>query len=464
MGKNAFIFNTNKCVSCMACVVGCTIENGTETPLNWRVVNGHNHLKHPDLPVFHFSMACNHCDDAPCMKHCPALAYTRDEKTGAIIHHAEACIGCTYCTWACPYDAPKYNETTKIVEKCNFCVNRISEGIKPACSEACPTGALDFGFQEEVNFNNHISPGFVNVGIKPSIQLIPLRKEHTKPEIVNIDAGEINTDYLESYVSQPTSKIHLKKEWTLVLFTIAVAGLVAWQASGITNNINVSLTLFISIAILAIILTSFHIGKKLRMWRFILNLKGSWLSREIVGFSVFFGLGVFTISIKENLFEINNQIPTEINNVFGYLTIFFGAFTLVSIDMVYSLLTRKDNLKLHSAMVCLTGLLLFSWLTNIIVLIYLITLIKIGLYVWRKLVLFKQKLIYFPIISLIRLVTLIFPLIGLVLLPEISNWILISIIFLGEIIDRSEFYYESDVKTPKGALTDLFSKTLINKK
>ncbi len=70
------------------------------------------------------------------MKNCPALAYTRDKETGAIIHHAEACIGCKYCTWTCPYDAPKFNEATKIVEKCNFCVDRISDGKQPACAQA----------------------------------------------------------------------------------------------------------------------------------------------------------------------------------------------------------------------------------------------------------------------------------------------------------------------------------------
>lgn len=264
MEKNAFIFNTNKCVSCMACVVGCSIENGTEEPINWREVNGHNHIKHPELPVFHFSLACNHCDDAPCMKHCPTLAYTKDKKTGAIIHHAEACVGCTYCTWACPYDAPKFNETTKIVEKCNFCVDRISDGIKPACSEACPTGALEFGLQEEVDLKNSITPGFVNVGIKPSIQLIPLRKEHTKPTIINNDAAEISADALERYALKSVSKIQLKKEWPLILFTLAVTGLVAWLASGFTHNVFVSPLVFIIISILAIVFTSIHVGKKLR--------------------------------------------------------------------------------------------------------------------------------------------------------------------------------------------------------
>ncbi|WP_299527536.1 4Fe-4S dicluster domain-containing protein [uncultured Lutibacter sp.] len=460
MEKNAFIFNTNKCVGCMACVVGCTIENGTEIPLNWRIVNGHNHIKHPELPVFHFSLACNHCEDAPCMKHCPALAYTRDKKTGVIIHHAEACIGCTYCTWVCPYDAPKYNETTRIVEKCNFCVDRISEGTKPACTEACPTGALDFSFQEEVDLNNHITPGFVNVGIKPSIQLIPLRKEHTKPEIVNIDAVKIDAEYLDNYVPKPTSKIHLRKEWTLVLFTLSVSGLVAWQASGITSNVFVSPIAFFIIAIFAIVLTSFHVGKKLRMWRFILNVKGSWLSREIVGFGIFFSLGIITLFIKDNIFDFNELLPFVNSNALGYITIMFGIFTLISIDMVYSLLVRKDKFKLHSAMVWLTGLLLFAWFSDFILLIFLITLFKCVLYLMRKQALFNQKITYFPLITSIRLLVLVIPLIVLIAFPEISNSSLVILVFIGEIIDRSEFYYESDVKTPNGALTDLFRNTV----
>ncbi|MEX1382081.1 4Fe-4S dicluster domain-containing protein, partial [Lutibacter sp.] len=436
MEKNAFIFNTNKCVGCMACVVGCTIENGTETPLNWRVVNGHNNIKHPDLPVFHFSMACNHCDDAPCMKHCPALAYTRDEKTGAIIHHAKACIGCTYCTWACPYDAPKYNETTKIIEKCNFCVDRISEGIKPACTEACPTGALDFGFQEVVDLNNHSTPGFVNVGIKPSIQLVPLRNEHTKPEIVNSDAVEINAEHLESYVPKPLSKIHLKKEWTLVLFTLSIAGLVAWQASGVTNSVFVSPITFIIISIFSIVLASFHVGKKLRMWRFVLNIKGSWLSREIVGFGTFFCLGILTLFIKDNIFENKELLPFINSKTLGYITIVFGVFTLISIDMVYSLLVRKDKFKLHSAMVWLTGLLLFAWFTNNILLIAFITLFKCVMYLMRKQALFRQKTTFFQLITVIRILFLALPLIVLIAFPEVLNWSLVVLVFLGEIIDR----------------------------
>jgi len=443
MEKNAFIFDTNKCVGCMACVVGCSIENGTNPSVNWREVNCHNNLKHPSLPVFHFSLACNHCEDAPCMKNCPALAYTRDEKTGAIIHHAEACIGCKYCTWACPYDAPKFNQATKIVEKCNFCVDRISDGKRPACVEACPVGALEFG-QKEITEEDHITPGFVNIGIKPSIQLIPLREEHNTPDIENLDAVETDAEKLESYLSKEESKVSLDKEWTLVLFTLAVAGLVSWQAAHLLGEVKIELISFALVSIIAVALTSLHIGKKLRMWRFILNLKESWLSREIFSFSVFLGL-------------TGLQIITQ-NQMIGYVAMVFGIFSLISVDRVYKFLKRKDGFALHSGMVSLTAILLFAWLADIHILLELIILAKGSLYIWRKVALQKKGIRYFPVLSLVRILCLLLPCILLDLEMVMISPVYLILIFAGEIIDRSEFYYESDIVTPMGELNDLLKE------
>ncbi len=417
----------------MACVAGCSIENGTGLQMNWREVNSHNKLKHPSLPVFHFSLACNHCEDAPCMKNCPALAYTRDEKTGAIIHHAEACIGCTYCTWACPYDAPKFNPLTQIVEKCNFCVDRISEDKQPACVAACPVGALSFG-QEEVIEENHLMPGFVNVGIKPSIQLIPLRDEHTSPAIENLDAEAISLEKLETYLPKEKSKVNLDKEWTLVLFTLVVAALVSWQTSHLLAGMKMSLLPFVAISLVAIGLTSFHIGKKLRMWRFILNLKGSWLSREIFSFSAFLG---FT----------SLHIVTE-NQMIGYFSLAFGIFSLIAVDKVYQFLKRKDELPFHSSMVSATAFLFFAFLSDVHILLELMILAKGSLYIWRKLVLQKKEITYFPVLSLLRILCLFVAYFFYNLSWEFAVTISFLIIFTGEIIDRAEFYYESDVITP----------------
>jgi Fe-S-cluster-containing dehydrogenase component/DMSO reductase anchor subunit len=437
MEKNSFIFNTNKCVGCNACVAGCSIENGTDFRVNWREVNTGNKIKHPGLPVFHFSLACNHCEDAPCMKNCPALAYTRDEKTGAIIHHAEACIGCIYCTWACPYDAPKFNPATKIVEKCNFCVDRISDGKRPACVEACPVGALDFG-QLTLQEEDRITPGFVDVGIKPSIQLIPLRKEHTAPKVENTDKVEIDEKMIEEWLPKPKDKVALDKEWTLVLFTIAVAALVGWQAAHLFGTVEMQLIPFAIVSVLAIALTSLHIGKKLRMWRFILNLKGSWLSREIFSFSGFLGL-------------TGLQLITG-NVMFGYAALVFGIFSLIAVDMVYKFLTRKDGLPVHSGMVSLTGILFFVWLIEVPIVIELIILLKGSLYIGRKISLRLMRLKHFPALSVLRMLCLLIPYFLMGTQWELSLAISLAIIFAGELIDRAEFYYESDVITPEKEL------------
>lgn len=459
MKKNAFIFDTNKCVGCMACVVACTIENGTHTPLNWRVVNAHNYIKHPNLPVFHFSLACNHCDDAPCMANCPALAYSRDEKTGAIIHNAEACIGCTYCTWACPYDAPKLNENTHIVEKCNFCVDRISEGLKPACAMACPVGALDFAPNEEIDLKKHLMPGFVNADIGPSIQLIPLRKEHEKPIIENIDAPLIDAEKVDHYLPNLQSKVDLAKEWTLVLFSFAAASLVAWLGAAVTSNVAISPLIFVLLGIVSIVLSTMHVGKKLRIWRFLSNLKGSWLSREIFSFSAFFGLGTLSLFMKENLLGLGDLLFFVESKTVGFVAVGFGAFTLVSVDRVYKFFIRKDTLKLHSAMAWTTGILLFAWIAHTPLLIGLMTLLKAYLYIYRKYILHTHKIAYLPIASSIRLLALLLPFVALLIVPTISLWILLPIVFMGEIIDRIEFYHESDVRTPQGEMKELFCKT-----
>ena len=88
-------------------------------------------------------------------------------------------------------------------------------------------------------------------------------------------------------------------------------------------------------------------------------------------------------------------------------------------------------------MVWLTGLLLFAWFTNNVLLIAFSTLFKCVVYLMRKQALFKQKTTYFPIITVIRILFLVLPLIVLIAFPEISNWSLAVLVFLGEIIDIS---------------------------
>lgn len=120
----------------------------------------HSAAKVKDFP----SVAlCNHCDDPPCVRACPTQATFRLEKNGVVAMDFHRCIGCRFCMAACPYGArsfnwqdprpyiKKYNKEFPsrmkgVVEKCNFCGERLALGQEPACVEACKgTGAIIFG-------------------------------------------------------------------------------------------------------------------------------------------------------------------------------------------------------------------------------------------------------------------------------------------------------------------------------
>ena len=95
------------------------------------------------------SRRCMHCDDAGCMKICPAPGALYRTKEGAVAFDREKCIGCKLCVAGCPFDVPRYDADNK-VSKCHLCYDRIAEGLQPACTKTCPTGALKFGDRDKL--------------------------------------------------------------------------------------------------------------------------------------------------------------------------------------------------------------------------------------------------------------------------------------------------------------------------
>jgi Fe-S-cluster-containing dehydrogenase component len=92
-----------------------------------------------------------HCKDAPCVKACPTGASYKREEDGIVLVNYDDCIGCKYCSWACPYGTREFDEFEGVMKKCTLCVDRIyndnlpEEERKPACVLACPTRARTFG-------------------------------------------------------------------------------------------------------------------------------------------------------------------------------------------------------------------------------------------------------------------------------------------------------------------------------
>jgi len=104
---------------------------------------------------------CNHCAESPCTKACPTEA-TFKRWDGIVAMDYHRCIGCRFCMAACPYGSRSFNwqdprtaihdpvttyptREQGVVEKCNFCSDRLVKGQQPACTEACPEQALTFG-------------------------------------------------------------------------------------------------------------------------------------------------------------------------------------------------------------------------------------------------------------------------------------------------------------------------------
>lgn len=164
-----FFVDMEKCVGCRACEAACKEYNALPVGVRWRKVRAREGGAFPDSSRVFMSLACNHCEKPACVAACPVKAYSKTRLDGIVEHSKERCIGCKYCTWACPYQVPQYEKEAKKVHKCELCKTRIDKGLKPMCVHVCPTGALDYGnIDEFARRHEEVSRealGFPNISI-----------------------------------------------------------------------------------------------------------------------------------------------------------------------------------------------------------------------------------------------------------------------------------------------------------
>lgn len=170
------IIDLDKCSACQTCTVACKVENGLGPAINRVVIVEKESGVYPDVKRIYIPKRCMNCKDPQCIKVCPSGA-TAQRSDGIVYIDKDKCIGCRYCVIACPYNARSYQryelsyhkepsqwEKKRYVEhpvgtvdKCDFCLHRIDEGMKlglkpgvdldasPACVFSCIGNALYFG-------------------------------------------------------------------------------------------------------------------------------------------------------------------------------------------------------------------------------------------------------------------------------------------------------------------------------
>ena len=278
-----FHFDMTKCIGCKCCVVACNEQNGNPAHIHWRRVGEIEGGWYPNTQRLHLSMGCNHCLEPTCLKGCPVDAYSKDPATGVVIHSADICIGCQYCTWNCSYGVPQYNPERGVVGKCDMCHYRLAEGREPACVAACPEGAIQIEIVNIADWKRNYAasanaPGLPSADDSLSTTRITLPRS-LPPDTRKVDLNRVRPE-------QP--------HWPLVFMTVltqlsvgAFATIWLLQVLGQQARLNIAALVSLAVGGLALGASTMHLGRPIHAYRALRMWKRSWLSREVLLFGLF---------------------------------------------------------------------------------------------------------------------------------------------------------------------------------
>ena len=280
-----FHVDMGKCIGCKCCVVACNEQNGNPAAINWRRVTEIEGGWYPHAQRSYMSVGCHHCLEPTCLQGCPVDAYKKDAGTGIVLHSADACIGCQYCTWNCSYGVPQYNPERGVVGKCDMCHSRLGMGESSACVSACPSGAIQI---EIVNIKSWRAAtaavaASTATGLPSDDQSISTTRitlparlaPNSKPvELVHVQPGEPHWPLVVMMVLTQLSVGTFAAIWLL-------------QLAGGFARLGVAAVTSLFVAMLALSASTLHLGRPIYAYRALKMWRRSWLSREVLLFSAF---------------------------------------------------------------------------------------------------------------------------------------------------------------------------------
>jgi menaquinone reductase, iron-sulfur cluster-binding subunit len=242
MTKWTMVIDQDKCVACQACTIACRFENNTPAASSDQARQGRairwndvfpipvNPIEetgeYPNVKSRYLSRPCMHCDNPPCVKVCPVQATFKDEE-GIVRQNYSRCIGCRFCTVACPFGVRYFNWSEPVweapmeayrnpdrlqgpggtegpaprpkgvVEKCTFCVHRLAKARNqaeaegrpfrpddyvPACVQTCTAKARYFGDIEDPDST-------VSQLVKSTRSFALLEDVGTHPKVIYLKEG-----------------------------------------------------------------------------------------------------------------------------------------------------------------------------------------------------------------------------------------------------------------------------------